>query len=253
MKRLKECIPIIMLITTVLLTGFSSRAYAMMRFEGSASEDGFLLAYTVPGVGRDVVALENPGDTGLITIAYLGTELAKVELTLNEITSDPEAVNLHVAMTSEFFGMFEIDLPVPFGAFGADINFMGRRYMPTGNHDIDVSALLTKNRVKYEAHIDLPPVIADTKWSGTATPADNVIHETIENSNDDSVLLELTLELFAPPQAELEISDNIFMTVNYDIVSNIPYFTSVEGTAPVPYGSYHIWYDPENPIKLPDM
>lgn len=256
-KQLFKAIPIAIFI----IVAFFSLSDAAIKLEVDSGEDGFYLKYNIPVVGRGNIRLKNPGDTDTVTVRIMAVKLADVEITLNEITSDPDLVNLHYVVSGKFIPEAETiegDIPVPFGSLGATVNFNGKKLIPTGDSALDVSLLLTQNMTVYDLNVNLELDIfgqalnIDETFSGTAGPSDNLIHEVVTNPYDDSVLLDINIEV--------EYLSSLVTVFHYDIVSQIPSFEPAEedsegisdlplqGSITIPNGSYHVWldFDPAN-------
>jgi hypothetical protein len=249
-KQLIKIFSIAILITFVFL----SQADAAIQVEAafSASAEGLSLSYDIPIVGRGNLELEDPGDTGSIDVRILFIKLAEVELSINEITTDPNVINLHYIVSTIFVpvGALEGDISIPFGSAGAVINIMGRTFVPTGDHNIDISFLFTKDSTQYDIQVDLAELIQES-FEGEATPTDNQINEQITNPLDGSVLADIDLVLDYPSR--------FFTTISGDISVCPPSFGGSEDdgdngnckhilppiSIPVPNGSYHIWLDLE--------
>lgn len=231
---------IVLAVALTLLSG--EQTAAAMRFEGSADETGFVLHYAIPGVARGTLMLEEPGDSGAIPINAFGTDLAEMEFTLNEIIDEPPTVNIHYVLSSSYVENQEGDQAVPFGSFGAVLNPLGLRFMRPQGHDFEASVLITNSRAKYVITVDLPPLIVGQEFSGTATPAENTVQETITSSIDGSLLAEITVAFFLPAD-DLELPENLFTIISIDFDSHLPSIDDAYGTLPVPNGSYLVWYD----------
>jgi hypothetical protein len=244
-----------------------AQADASIKIEVNSGEEGFFLKYFIPGIGWENIKLEQPGDSDTITIRTMMVKIADVELTLNEITSNPPFVNLHYVISSQFFTdgdneTIEGDIPVPFGNFGTVLKINGKKLAPTGDSTLDASFLFKKDETKYDVSINCPLDIFGTKLNfdqdlkGQATPSDNLIHEQILNPVDESVMVEINIEVgYESP---------LFTVLNYEIVPNIPspdieegeedsVIPPIEGTIKMPNGSYHIWADMDVTQYLPDL
>ncbi len=249
-----------------LTIAFISQANASIKVEVRSSENGFFLKYSVPAMGKGRVNLQNPGDTETVKIRVMMVKLADVELTLNEITSDPDLVSLHYVVTSKNMPETEAmegDFSVPFGDFGAEINFNGKKFVSTGDSAVDISLLLTKDKTEYAANINFAIALFglelnfDQDLAGTATPADNIIQEQILNPIDDSVLLDINIEV--------DYSSNLYTVLNYEIVPNMPSVGPQEdntgdepgipfqGKITLPNGSYHVWADMDFESFVPEI
>jgi hypothetical protein len=244
--RTPRCYPTIVFVL-LLVTLWLPHAEAFMRFEAAAGEDGFSLAYFAPLVGIGSVRLEQPGDTTAIPLRIMFSKIGEIELTLVEVTPDSSALNLHVAATTILGpaapgGIFEADMPVPFGTYGAVVNLLGTTMPSLGDHAIEAALLLMKNRVSYTVSADLPPLIVDQQWNGMATLEDSATHEELRNPLDDSLLFEVDLGFEHPS----DFMATITATISNHTTPPDPEIE--EYTITVPNGSYHFWSDPAAPL-----
>lgn len=253
-------------IAVLLAAAFLPAADAAIRLEVQAGEDGFSLKYNIPVIGRANVSLESPGESDTLTLRIMAVKLAEVELTLNEITTAPDIVSLHYVVSSRFMPGTEViegDIPIPFGDFGVTINLSGKKLIPTGDSNIDVALLLANEKTDYDININIELNILGQElqitesFSGSATPDDNLIHEQVLSPLDDSVLMDINIEVQYP--------NGPFTVLNYEIVSSIPSFEEtqedddaengglLEGSITVPNGSYHVWADLDLQGYLPAL
>lgn len=231
----------------LLVTLWLPHAEAFMRFEAAAGEDGFSLEYFALFAGIGSVRLKQPGDTAAIPLRIMFSKIGEIELTLVEITADSSALNLHVAASTilapaEQSEILEADIPVPFGTYGAVINLLGITMPSLGDHAIEAALLLMKNKASYAVTADLPPLIVDQQWTGTATPQDNATHEEIRNPLDDSLLFEVDLGFEYPS----DFMATITATISNHTTPPDPEIE--EYTITVPNGSYSFWGEPAAPL-----
>ncbi len=233
----------------VVLIGlvFIAPAQAAIRANASltADEDGLSLSYMIPIVGIGTVNLTKAGDTDTINIRFLTINIADVELELLAINADNETLDLQVSATTPLTPEepFESIITVPFGTaeLGVVANLLGQLFMPVGNHDIDISVLISRLRTRYEANVDLPPIVEDLQLEGQAV--DNQVDIEIPDVADLSFILE---------------PGNLFTQVTYSFKVQVPEIPGggegegvpdlgippIEGgPVVVPNGSYHIWID----------
>jgi hypothetical protein len=227
----------------------SGTAHAAITFSVESGQDGFFMRYTIPFIGIGRVTLDNPGDSDTIPVSFGLIKLADVELELNSIQTN--ACSLHYVIVSSYIPepAPEGDISVPFGSFGAVANLMGKRFMRTGDNDIDISLLLTNNQTRYEVIADIPGLVDDS-WSGTADSSNSIIEEQVTNPESGATIADVALTL--------DYSLPFFTNVTYDITfylsapgsqddtdnatdTQIPPIQG--GPVPVPNGSYHFWAD----------
>jgi len=235
------------LLALVLTCTMVSQAHAAMNASGgfSATEDGFSLNYDIPIIGKANVNLRDEGDSDTLSIKVLFINIATITLTHGGIQSDPtDAFILGFSIDSQFFDALEGSLPIPFGGIdlGASINLFGKVFKPTiGDHHIDFSVLLARNRARYDVTINLPELGIDFSDEGEA--------ENNEISIQFEELLDILLTL-DPGRFLTSIAWNIEVTL-----PPIPTFPGQEdvelpeippvvgGPVPIPNGSYRVWLD----------
>ena len=221
----------------MLTLAAASDAMAKFSIEAQASEEGLQIKYS-SGLKEKEIDLA-PGDPPAeISIGKIAT----IEVSVLEVTAD-NTVLVHLVVDIPLSGQppTEVDLPLPFGEFGASIDIGGKKFIPAEGYPIEASLLLTRLQTKYDIAVDLQPLFSD-HWQGTKTPSDNVIHEKIINPMGDGSI-DITLEL------GYSFS---FTKITYSIViasGEGGQLAPQTGTIPVPNGSYHIWAD----IEMPDI
>ncbi|MCX5895571.1 MAG: hypothetical protein NTZ51_07060 [Proteobacteria bacterium] len=221
----------------MLTLAAASDAMAKFKIEAQASEEGLQIKY---GSGVKEKEIDRaPGDPPAeISIGKIAT----IEVSVLEVTEDTVLVHLVVSIPLSGQPPTVVDLPIPFGEFGVEIDIGGKKFIiPVGGYPIEASLLLTRLQTKYDIAVDLQPLFSD-HWQGTKTPSDNEIHENIVNPMGDGSI-DITLVL------DYSFS---FTKITYTIVMDsgeggqpVPQ----TGTIPVPNGSYHIWAD----IEMPDI
>jgi hypothetical protein len=174
-----------------------------------------------------------------LAIPVLG--LAAFELSVLDVQADAKIVTIHTKVSAPTFGPepVEADLPVPFGDYGIYYSLFERRFIPIGDHKIELSALLTRFSSQYDVNINLEPLYSG-HWLGTKNPADNIIHETIENPLDGSTF-DITLEL----DYKSAYFTNVAVTIGGNVGQPVAPLQF-----PVPNGTFHIWADFELPEGL---
>ncbi len=226
-----------------------TQADAAIRAGGSftADETGVVLDYNIPVVGFGRVDLPGVGATDSITVRLAGVKLADVDLELIAINTDNETVDVQFSAQSPLAPGRTIDgvIPVPFGSveFGAVLNIMGRLFIPIGDHDVDISVLISRFRTKYAAVVDLPPIVDDFEVEGLAQ--DNEISIEIPNL----ATLNFTLE---PGAAFTQVTYSIELDLPAPEMPDMPEGGEIPeitippiegGPIAIPNGSYHIWFD----------
>lgn len=249
MRTRKQKLIIIACSACLALSAFAAPAHALIpiTFSASAGEDGVTINYNIPLMLPGNVILREPGDSQEIRIALATVEIATIQLTLNSVTTSPPVVNLHYAGTSPYATIPEGDIPVPFGEIGAAVNIFGNFLNTLGDYDFEASLLLKANRAQYDIAANLPDMVVDS-WKGEAVPGNNEIHEQVLYAGDGSVLADVNITLaWEMP---------LFTTVTYDItvtppgaaetdipLDNATTIPPLQGTIPVPNGSYHVWFN----------
>jgi len=216
---------------------FTAPAAAKITAEIRADEAGLYVNYDLWVLGKSQSTL-TPGSQPLV-IPVLG--VATIELSVLEVQADAGIIMIHAKASAPMIGsqLFESDLPVPFGDYGLYYSLFERQFIPIGDHKIEMSALLTRFSTQYDVNINLEPLFTG-HWLGTKNPADNIIHETIENPLDGSTT-DITLEL----DYKSAYFTNVTLTVGVN--------AGQPGTPmqfPVPNGTFHIWADFELPEGL---
>jgi len=175
-------------------------AEAYLRVEVSADENGLSLHYVALLAGVGSVRLTDPGDSAVIPLRIMFSKVGEIELALVSIAAGNATMVLHAAIATIADpagqpALFEADFPLPFGTYGVEINPLGRSMPSLGAYALEAGAVLLSSRTSYDIRADLPPLIIDQQWAGTATPEDNLIHEEVRSSLDGSLLLEADLAL----------------------------------------------------------
>jgi len=224
-------------LATLLCLVFIAPAAAKISAEIRADEAGLFVNYDLWVLGKNQSTL-TPGSQPLV-IPVLG--LATIELSVLEVQADAGIIRIHAKANAPTIGSqpFEADIPVPFGDYGLYYSLFERRFIPIGDHKIEMSALLTRFTTQYDVNINLEPLFSG-HWLGTKNPADSTIHETIENPLDGSSV-DITVEL--------DYKSTYFTRVTLTIGEN----AGQPGTPlqfPVPNGTFHIWADFELPEEL---
>ncbi|MEI6128288.1 MAG: hypothetical protein WCQ99_17205 [Pseudomonadota bacterium] len=250
MRKLKEQsakILFISLFALIIQGACQAQAALPIQFSASASESGLSINYNIPFVGIGNVALDEPGKSQTINLAFLTIQLATIELTLNEVTAEPPAVNVHYAVTSPFFQVPEKDISIPFGELGAALNVFGI-FPPVkqGNHSIEAALLLKKNKVQYDVEANIVSVIADS-WVGNAVPGNNEINEKIITQNGTELAnVQLAFDWTVPLFTNVTYDVTIAMPVPEGMDNSTMILPPVElkgGPIPIPNGSYHVWFN----------
>jgi hypothetical protein len=224
-------------ITTLLCLVFTVPAAAKINAEIRADKAGLYVNYDLWVLGKNQSTI-TPGSQPLV-IPVLG--LATIELSVLEVQADSGIIKIHVKASAPAFGIqpFETDLPVPFGDYGIYYSLFERRFIPLGDHKIELSALLTRFSTQYDVNINMEPLFSG-HWLGTKNPEDNIIHETIENPMDGSTL-DITLEL----TYKSAYYTNVALTIGGK--SGQP---AAPLQFPLPNGTFHIWADFELPEEF---
>ncbi len=224
-------------IATLLCLVFTAPADAKLNAEITADEAGLYVNYDLWVLGKNQSTL-TPGSQPLV-IPVLG--LATIELSVLDVQTDTGIIMIHAKTSAPAFGIqpFEADLPVPFGDYGIYYSLFERRFIPIGDHKIELSALLTRFSSQYDVNIDLEPLYSG-HWLGTKNPADNIIHETIENPLNGSTF-DITLEL----DYKSAYFTNVAVTIGGAVGQPVAPLQF-----PVPNGTFHIWADFELPEGL---
>jgi len=216
---------------------FTAPANAKISAELRADAAGLYVNYDLWILGKSQATLTP--DSQPLAIPVLG--LATIELSVLDVQADAKIVTIHTKVSAPAFGPepVEADLPVPFGDYGIYYSLFERKFIPIGDHKIEISALLTRFTTQYDINIDLEPLFSG-HWLGTKNPADNIIHETIENPLDGTTF-DITIEL------EYKCAYITNMTLTIGGLAG----KSVEPLQiPVPNGTFHLWADFELPEEL---
>ncbi len=226
----------------MLTIAVASDAMAKFSIDAQASAEGLQITYSL-GLIKDKIDLV-PGDSP--TEIPIG-KIATIEVSVLEVTADTVLVHLAVSISLPGQPPIEVvdpvDLPIPFGAFGVEIDIGGKQFIPVkGGYPIEASLLLTRLKTEYDIAIDLQPLFSD-HWQGEKTPSDTVIHENIVNPMGDGSI-DITLDL-----SYSFIFTKITYTIVIDSGEGGQTAPPITGFIPVPNGSYHIWAD----IKMPDI
>jgi hypothetical protein len=216
---------------------FTTPAAAKITAEIRADEAGLYVNYDLWILGKSQSTL-TPGSQPLV-IPVLG--VATIELSVLEVQADNKIITVRAKASAPTIGSqpVETDLPVPFGNYGVYYSLFQRQFIPIGDHKIELSALLTRFTTQYDVNINLEPLFSG-HWSGTKNPADNTIHETIENPLDGSTF-DITVEL--------DYKSAYFTNVTL-IVGESAGMPGTPMQFPVPNGSFHIWADFELPEEF---
>jgi hypothetical protein len=213
-----------------------------------ANNEGLYISYNLEPLyaGKEVTLA--PGDPLVEVFAING--IIKAEMGVTEITTEPNKVTVSLVLSGTMIGQQPTSMliPVPFGEYGAYVDFMGREFISLMNHEIEASALLTRLKTDYAITCAMEPLFSG-HWEGMATPADNTIHEMILSPIDNSTVADITLML--------KYGSPFFTRIEYSVVLNPPASFSnalngmektlepISGTIMVPNGTYHIWADPD--------
>ncbi len=255
------------LVVFVIMFAFIAEVSASINVKIWAGKDGLTVKYNIPAIGSGNIDLENEGDTETIKIRLLMVKIAELEITLNDITSDPDFVNIHYMVhfqhTSETEPVEDIegDLSIPFGDFGIEINLNSKKMSRPGDSAVDGSLLLTKDSTQYDINInfvlDLFGMELDftQNLEGTATPEDNLIHEEIENPIDESILFDVDVEVEYPSKMITVFNYNISPSVPEGLDNETDNKTPAgfEGSIKLPNGSYHGWLDMDFGAYMPGI
>ena len=188
-------------------------------------------------IGKNQSTL-TPGSQPLV-IPVLG--LATIELSVLEVQADTKMIKIHAKASAPAFGIpaVEADLPVPFGDYGLYYSLFQRQFIPIGDNKVEISALLTRLSTQYDVNINLESLFSG-QWQGTNNPANNTIHQTVENPLDGSTI-DIT--------AVLEYKSTYFTNVTLTIGNNgSPASSPMQFS--LPNGTYHIWADFDLPEEL---
>lgn len=217
-------------IVIVLCLAFTAPAAARISAQLTASDAGLYVDYDLWILGKKQTTL-TPGSQPLV-ISVMG--LATIELSVPEIQADAGILKINARASAPLFGIAPVDadLPVPFGDYGVYYSLFERRFIPTGDSTVELSAVLTRFTTEYDVTINLEPLFTG-RWTGTKNAADNIIHEVVENSLDDSTL-DITIAL---DYASVYFT-NVTLTIAKDGAPAGPM-----GPLPVPNGTFHIWAD----------
>ena len=224
-------------IAILLCVVFTAPAAAKINAEIRADEAGLYVNYDLWVLGENQSTL-TPGSQPLV-IPVMG--LATIELSVLDVQADAEIITIHAKASAPAISLqpFEADIPVPFGDYGIYYSLFERRFIPIGDHKIEISALLTRLSTQYDVNINLEPLFSG-HWLGTKNPADNIIHETIENPLDCSTT-DITLEL----DYKSSYITNVTLTIGGNAGEPV---TPLQ--FPVPNGTFHLWADFELPEGL---
>jgi hypothetical protein len=224
-------------IAALLCLVLSAPAAAKINAEIRADEAGLYVNYDLWLLGKSESTL-TPGSQPL-AIPVLG--LATIELSVLAVQADAKIITIHAKASAPAISLqpFESDITVPFGDYGVYYSLFERRFIPIGDHKIEISALLTRFTTQYDISINLEPLFSG-HWLGTKSPADNIIHETIENPLDGSSF-DITLGL----DYKSTYFTNVALTIGGNAGQPV-----VPLQFPVPNGTFHIWADFELPEGL---
>ena len=230
----------------IILMLLAAPRYAeAIRFEYSASEDGFNCKYRIPFFGFGRVSLTDPSDTPKdIRIRFLFLKLATLQLSIASINPDakPPSVTVHYELTpgrllSRFItNPIAGDIPAFFGNAGIRIKFFRKWFLWTPGNDADGRLLLTKKRSKYDLDCTLPQLTGN--WTGEANQQDTEIQQEIIYNNIKVADLSFTVTYM--PVLITKIAYSLKIINPLDPSDN---GTSFGGNLVLPNGSYHVWYN----------
>ncbi len=212
-----------------------------IRFEYSASQDGFNFKYRIPLLGFGRVALTDPNALPEdIQIRFLFIKLATIGLSIASINPDDILPNLtlHYDITSRFSASpITGNIAVPFGDAGLRIKFFRKWFFATSGNDADIRLLLTSRKSKYAFNFNLPQL----KGNGEdeANRQDNQIQQTIAYNNMAFADINLTFTYL--PALVTKVAYSIKIKPNQ--LLNPDNSTSFDGNLVLPNGSYYVWFN----------
>ncbi len=212
-----------------------------MRFEYSASQDGFYFKYRIPFFGFGKVELADPEDPPEdIQVRFLFIKLATIQLSIASVNPDaqPPTLLLNYAITSRFSSSaISGALPVPFGDGGIRIKFFRKWLLWTKGNDADIRLLLTRKKTKAVFAFDMPQLKGT--WKDEANSGDNQIQQSI--TYNDLTFADISMTFSYP--ATLFTKVNYAITVTPNPATAPDNSSNFDGELVLPNGSYHAWFN----------
>jgi hypothetical protein len=214
-----------------------------MRFEYSASQDGFNFKYRVPffGFGRVALADQNAAPED-IPVRFLFIKLATIQLSIASVNPDAQPPNLilHFDVTSRFSSStISRDMRVPFGDGGIRIKFFRKWLLWTKGNDADIRLLLNRKKTKAVFDFDMPEL--QGTWKDEANSQDNQILLSITDPVTQLTFADISMTFSYP--ATLFTKVNYAITVTPNPATAPDNSSNFDGDLFLPNGSYHAWFN----------
>jgi len=223
----------------------------------SSAEDGYTISLNRGLLGESEIKVVQGGPAENL---YFFGRLVNLTIKINEILSDPPAIDTTFSIAVPLLGLdlLDLDIELPFFDFGLEKTPAGRDFEPAGNdHDIELSLLFRNNRFQYHVNADMFNVF-EVQWASQAELKNCILQQeaffdlsTLTGNPDypeEAQLLLTLIPVFNLSRISLVgVSFDIFKDSSDPIFSwpeDIPALDSIDILpVPLPNGNFHLWAD----------